>query len=152
MTARYTRDSKGIGDMLNSDMIRSAMEIVANEIKVRAEIAAPVYRDEASLARSRARREQQKEVKKEVQKEVPREVAPRKGVQPRGTGEKHMPGRYKASFHVKSQLNGGATRDRAEAIVYNDSPEAIYVEFGHRGREPYHILASAAFRPLKGMA
>lgn len=54
------------------------------------------------------------------------------------------PGRYKASFHVLVHARGGATGDRAEAIVYNDSPEAIWVEFGHQGREPYHILLRAA--------
>lgn len=53
-------------------------------------------------------------------------------------------GRYKASFHMESHLLGGATHDRAEAIVYNDSPEAKYVEFGHRGAEPYHTLLRAA--------
>lgn len=56
------------------------------------------------------------------------------------------PGRYKASFHVKSHARGGATHDRAEAIVSNDAPEAIFVEYGHHGREPYHTLANAAFR------
>jgi len=54
------------------------------------------------------------------------------------------PGRYIASFHVESHRFGGATNDRAEAIVYNDSPEAVYVEYGHRGREPYHVLLRAA--------
>jgi hypothetical protein len=56
------------------------------------------------------------------------------------------PGRYKASFHVRHHSRGGATRDRAEAIVYNDAPEALYVEFAHYGQEPYHILARAAFQ------
>lgn len=55
-------------------------------------------------------------------------------------------GRYKASFHVRSHSHGGATKDRAEAIVYNDSPEAFWVEFGHRGREPESVLRQAAFR------
>lgn len=58
------------------------------------------------------------------------------------------PGRYKASFHVRSHRRGGATHDRAEAIVYNDAPEALYVEYGHHGREPYHTLRSAAFRRI----
>ncbi len=53
-------------------------------------------------------------------------------------------GRYKASFNMRSHRNGGATRDRAEAIVYNDSPEAKYVEYGERGAEPYHTLLRAA--------
>lgn len=54
------------------------------------------------------------------------------------------PGRYAASFHVRVHTHGGATGDRAEAIVYNDSPEAKWVEFGHHGREPYHTLLRAA--------
>ena len=58
-------------------------------------------------------------------------------------GDEHA-GRYKASFHMESHRFGGATNDRAEAIVYNDSPEAKYVEFGHRGAEPYHTLLRAA--------
>jgi hypothetical protein len=58
--------------------------------------------------------------------------------------DKH-PGRYKASFHIRSHSRGGATRDRAEAVVYNDSPEALYVEYAHYGEEPYHTLARAAF-------
>lgn len=58
--------------------------------------------------------------------------------------EDDHPGRYKASFHVRSHRLGGATSDRAEAIVYNDSPEAVFVEYGHRGLEPYHTLLRAA--------
>jgi hypothetical protein len=53
-------------------------------------------------------------------------------------------GRYKASFHMRSHTHGGATNDRAEVIVSNDSPEAFYVEWGHAGREPYHTLLRAA--------
>jgi hypothetical protein len=53
-------------------------------------------------------------------------------------------GRYKRSFSVEVHTHGGATRDRAEAIVSNDSPEAVYVEFGDRGSEPYHTLLRAA--------
>ena len=56
------------------------------------------------------------------------------------------PGRYKASFHIRHHNRGGATNDRAEAIVYNDAPEALYVEYGHHGREPYRVLARAAFQ------
>lgn len=58
-------------------------------------------------------------------------------------GDEHA-GRYKASFHIRTQRHGGATGDRVEAIVYNDSPEAKYVEYGHRGLEPYHTLLRAA--------
>jgi hypothetical protein len=53
-------------------------------------------------------------------------------------------GRYRASFVVRSHKHGGATRDRAEAIVSNFAPEALYVEFGTEGREPYHTMLRAA--------
>lgn len=62
----------------------------------------------------------------------------------RSDGDAH-PGRYKASFHIRSHSRGGATRDRAEAVLYNDSPEAYYVEFARWGAEPYRVLARAAF-------
>ena len=55
------------------------------------------------------------------------------------------PGRYLASFHIRSHSRGGAKNDRAEAIVYNDSPEAPFVEWGQWGDEPEHVLARAAF-------
>lgn len=57
-------------------------------------------------------------------------------------------GRYKASFNIRHSRRGGATFDRAEAIVYNDSPESISVEFGHWGQEPYRTLAQAAFQRM----
>lgn len=53
-------------------------------------------------------------------------------------------GRYKASFNIRTSYHGGATGDRVEAVVYNDSPEAASVEYGHRGAEPYHTLLRAA--------
>jgi hypothetical protein len=59
--------------------------------------------------------------------------------------ESPHPGRYKASFHVRVHDRGGATNDRAEAVVYNDSPEALYVEYANYGQEPYRVLARAAF-------
>ena len=62
-----------------------------------------------------------------------------------GSDGDRTPGSYKASFHVRSHSHGGATKDRAEAIVYNDDPAAIFVEFGHRGREPFGVLRRAAF-------
>lgn len=109
----YKRDSRGVGRMLDSDAMRIAMEVVAEEIRVRAEVIAPVYE---------------------------------------GPGHDDHRGRYKASFHVKSELHAGATHDRAQATVYNDAPEAFFVEFGHRGAEPEHVLARAAFVKYKGMA
>jgi hypothetical protein len=53
-------------------------------------------------------------------------------------------GRYKESFHIRYSKHGGATKDRAEVIVFNDAPEAQFVEWGHRGRESYHTLLRAA--------
>jgi hypothetical protein len=53
-------------------------------------------------------------------------------------------GRYAGSFHMRSHKHGGATKDRAEAVVYNGSPEAAFVEWGHAGKEPYHTLWRAA--------
>lgn len=58
-------------------------------------------------------------------------------------GDDHA-GRYKASFHIRTHRHGGATGDRVEAIVYNNAPEAKYVEYGHRGAEPYYTLRRAA--------
>jgi hypothetical protein len=54
-------------------------------------------------------------------------------------------GRYLTSFKVTTRRHGGVKNDRVEATVTNDAPSAFWVEFGHRGREPYHILARAAF-------
>jgi hypothetical protein len=65
-------------------------------------------------------------------------------IAPVGPPEDPHHGRYKASFHVRSHTRGGATHDRAEAIVWNDSPEALFVEFGSAGSEPYHTLLVAA--------
>ena len=58
-------------------------------------------------------------------------------------GDPHR-GRYKASFHTRSHTHGGAKNDRAEAICWNDSPEAQWVEWGSAGAEPYHTLLRAA--------
>jgi hypothetical protein len=66
------------------------------------------------------------------------------GTSPIDTHGPH-PGRYRASWHVRVHDHGGATYDRAEAVVYNDSPEAPFVEWGQWGNEPEHILARAAF-------
>lgn len=53
-------------------------------------------------------------------------------------------GRYRASFRVRSHKRGGATHDRVECVVSNDSPEALFVEYGSAGKEPYHTLLRAA--------
>jgi hypothetical protein len=47
------------------------------------------------------------------------------------------PGRYKASFHVESGVQRRKTR-RAFGRLYNDSPEAIWVEFVPRKLGPPH--------------
>jgi hypothetical protein len=54
------------------------------------------------------------------------------------------PGLYISSFRTKSQRFSGATGDRVEAVVYNDAIDAVWVEFGHHGREPFHVLLRAA--------
>lgn len=59
------------------------------------------------------------------------------------------PGQYKASFHIRSRRHAGLKGDRAEVQVYNDSPEAFWVEFGNRGAEPYHTLHRAAYGRLR---
>jgi hypothetical protein len=58
-------------------------------------------------------------------------------------GDEH-PGLYISSFRIRTHRFGGVNKDRAEAIVYNDAPDAVYVEYGHFGREPYHVMLRAA--------
>jgi hypothetical protein len=53
-------------------------------------------------------------------------------------------GRYMASWDVHVDRFSGATGDRVQATVKNFSPEAFWVEYGHRGREPYYVLRRAA--------
>lgn len=53
------------------------------------------------------------------------------------------PGRYKASFRLELSKHGGVHGDRAEAKVINSSFEGIFVEYGHEGAEPYHIMLNA---------
>lgn len=49
-------------------------------------------------------------------------------------------GRYRDSFHVESGDYGGVHDDRAWAELVNDAPEALYVEYGNQGAEPYHTM------------
>jgi hypothetical protein len=66
------------------------------------------------------------------------------GIAPVGDPEKDShSGRYLASFSVDSGDYGGPSHDRAWAALENDSPEALYVEYGERGREPYHVMLKA---------
>jgi hypothetical protein len=52
-------------------------------------------------------------------------------------------GRYKESFELHGENSGGYNHDRAEAMVVNTAPEAIWVEYGNRGKEPYHTMLLA---------
>jgi hypothetical protein len=61
--------------------------------------------------------------------------------------DKHS-GRYKASFELRGTHHGGWSRNRAMATVANTAPEAIYVEYGNPGSEPYHTMLNAL---LKGV-
>jgi hypothetical protein len=100
----YTPDHAGMREFLNSDMLGDMVNRVAEIIRDRAMMMAPIG--------------------------DPRE-------------DTH-PGRYMASFHVRVDRFSGATGDRVQATVYNDAPEAFWVEYGHRGREPYYTLRRAA--------
>lgn len=51
------------------------------------------------------------------------------------------PGRYRDSFKVRVGLN--RRRSRVEAVVYNDSPEALMVEKGTINNPPYNVLTRA---------
>ena len=65
-------------------------------------------------------------------------------IAPVGDDDDPHAGRYKASFHMRHSSHGGATRDRAEVVVYNDAPEAVFVEWGLRsGQRPYHTVLRA---------
>lgn len=52
------------------------------------------------------------------------------------------PGRYKASFHVTSGVRHAKT-SRAYGRCYNDSPEALYVEYGNVNTPAHHTLLAA---------
>jgi hypothetical protein len=50
-------------------------------------------------------------------------------------------GRYRNGFRVEVRYN--ALRRRPEAVVINDSPEALMVEKGTSNNEPFNVLARA---------
>ena len=50
-------------------------------------------------------------------------------------------GRYRAAFRVETTDHGGYKHNRASASVIAESPEAVFVEFGHRAHG--HIPAQA---------
>lgn len=58
------------------------------------------------------------------------EGRPRRGV---------TPGEYKAAFHVEVRADGGIHKDRAEALVVNDSGHAVLVE----DWDEFHTLRDA---------
>lgn len=53
------------------------------------------------------------------------------------------PGRYKAAMRLDTTRHGGIRGDRAQAVVSNDSPEAIYVEYGNRNTPRHATLRRA---------
>ena len=64
-------------------------------------------------------------------------------------GDPHR-GRYKGSFSMHTTDHGGWKGDRAAGIVTNDSPEAVFVEYGTRagryhpeGQRGHHTLLNA---------
>jgi hypothetical protein len=52
-----------------------------------------------------------------------------------GTGRDPHRGRYKSSFRIESYVSGGYKKDRAAAVLVNDAPEAVFVEFGARAHD-----------------
>jgi hypothetical protein len=52
-------------------------------------------------------------------------------------------GLFKNSFHAEANDRGGFRGDRAEGIVYNDAPNAIYAEKGTSRQRGYHTLLNA---------
>lgn len=65
-----------------------------------------------------------------------------------GPADPHS-GRYRESFKLEVHKHGGATHDRAEAVVSNTAPEALFVEYGSYGPEPYHVLFRAAMEGFR---
>lgn len=53
-------------------------------------------------------------------------------------------GEYISHWRLRSHRFGGIHNDRCEAIVFNDARDAIWVEYGHPGREPYYVLTRAS--------
>jgi hypothetical protein len=58
-------------------------------------------------------------------------------------------GAYKKSFKISLRKDGGVRGDRAEAMVYSDSPVAEYVEKGTRTMRGEHTLLRALFEALR---
>ena len=54
-------------------------------------------------------------------------------------GDPH-PGEYLASFRVETTPDAPSWHDRAAALLINDSPHAVYVEW----QDGYHVLARTA--------
>jgi hypothetical protein len=79
-------------------------------------------------------------IKAALEDRAARVMAEAIAIAPVSEKDKH-PGRYKAAFHIRVGLN--RRRSRVEAVVYNDSPEALHVEKGTRNNNPYHVLTRA---------
>jgi len=61
---------------------------------------------------------------------------------PRGGPDDPHAGRYQDSFHVGLHYN--SRYHRIEAKVWNDAPEALFVEKGTVNNEAHHTLMRAA--------
>ena len=72
-------------------------------------------------------------------KELAEAIAPVGPPPPRDT---HA-GRYKESFSVEAGEHGGVHNDRAYAVLRNDSPESVIVEFGTENQDGRHVLGRA---------
>jgi hypothetical protein len=52
-------------------------------------------------------------------------------------------GQYKESWYIEETLHGGARHDRAQVILGNSSPQAVYNEYGNRNTPARHIAWNA---------
>jgi hypothetical protein len=62
-------------------------------------------------------------------------------ISPVGIDPDTHPGRYKGAFHTRTGYN--TRRSRVEAVVYNDAPEAVFVEYGTSTNDAHHTLLRA---------
>lgn len=53
------------------------------------------------------------------------------------------PGRYKSSFRTEVDRRGGAKHDRAVGRLLNDSPEALFVEYGTQNNPRHSTMRRA---------
>lgn len=63
-----------------------------------------------------------------------------RSIAPVGVDPDEHPGMYRDSFGVRSEPRP----DRAQVLVFNSAPHAVYVEYGTSSTEAHHTLARAA--------